>query len=115
MGGMNLKLATRLDELPPYLFLEISRKIQEKQRQGADVVSFGIGDPDIPTPNHVLDALKEASLNPANHRYPESDGLPRLREAIADWYFRRFSLTLDPSTEVLPLIGAKEGIGHMAL
>jgi len=112
---MNLKLATRLDKLPPYLFLEISRKIQEKQRQGADVVSFGIGDPDIPTPNHILAALKEASSNPANHRYPESDGLPRLRKAIADWYFRRFSLKLDTSNEVLPLIGAKEGIGHMAL
>jgi len=110
-----MQLAHRLDQLQPYLFLEISRKIQEKRRQGADVVSFGIGDPDIPTPPHVIDALITAAQDPVNHRYPESDGLPELRQAMARWYGRHFALSLVPDKEVLPLIGAKEGIGHMAL
>ena len=110
-----MKLADRLDKLPPYLFLEISRKIAEKKAQGADVVSFGIGDPDIPTPNQVVDALVKTSKDPANHRYPESDGLPELRRSIGKWYKSRFGVSLDPEKEVLPLIGAKEGIGHMAL
>ena len=110
-----MSLAHRLDQLPPYLFLEISRKIQEKRRQGADVVSFGIGDPDIPTPQQVVDRLTTAAQDPTNHRYPESDGLPELRAAFSDWFQRRFGLDLDPAKEVLPLIGAKEGIGHMAL
>ncbi len=109
-----MQLARRLDQLPPYLFLEISRKIAEKRAQGVDVVSFGIGDPDIPTPAHILDALKRTADDPSNHRYPETDGLPALREAIAAWYKRRFGVDLDDK-EVVPLIGAKEGIGHMAL
>ena len=110
-----MEIASRLDKLPPYLFLEISRKIQERRAQGADVVSFGIGDPDIPTPQHVVDELKRTADVPVNHRYPETDGLPELRESIARWYERRFGLSFDPGKEVLPLIGAKEGIGHMAL
>lgn len=110
-----MNLAARLDKLPPYLFLEISRKIAEKRAQGADVVSFGIGDPDIPTPTKVIDALINTSHDPANHRYPESDGLPLLRSAISNWYKSRFGVSFDSNKEVLPLIGAKEGIGHMAL
>ena len=109
-----MELANRLNQLPPYLFLEISRKIAEKRAQGADVVSFGIGDPDIPTPDHILDALKATTADPPNHRYPESDGLPEMRKSIADWYQRRFGVQL-ADKEVVPLIGAKEGIGHMAL
>ena len=109
-----MQLARRLDQLPPYLFLEISRKIAEKRAQGVDVVSFGIGDPDLPTPPHILDELKRTADDQANHRYPETDGLPALREAIAAWYKRRFDVDLDDK-EVVPLIGAKEGIGHMAL
>ena len=109
-----MQLADRLDQLPPYLFLEISRKIAEKRAQGADVVSFGIGDPDIPTPPHILDALTRTAQDPPNHRYPESDGLPAMRKSIADWYERRFGVALGDK-EVVPLIGAKEGIGHMAL
>ena len=109
-----MQLARRLDQLPPYLFLEISRKIAEKRAQGADIVSFGIGDPDIPTPAHILDVLKRTADDPSNHRYPETDGLPALREAIAAWYKRRFGVELG-NKEVVPLIGAKEGIGHMAL
>ena len=109
-----MQLANRLDQLPPYLFLEISRKIAEKRAQGMDVISFGIGDPDIPTPEHILTALKTTSDDPPNHRYPESDGLPEMRQAIARWYTRRFDIELGDK-EIVPLIGAKEGIGHMAL
>lgn len=108
-------LSKRLEKLPPYLFLEISRKIAEKRAKGIDVISFGIGDPDIPTPPHVVESLRMASLDPANHRYPESDGLPDFRKAIAEWYEKRFGLSFNPNKEVLPLIGSKEGIGHIAL
>jgi LL-diaminopimelate aminotransferase len=110
-----MQLAKRIDKLPPYLFAAISRKIAEKRAQGVDVVSFAIGDPDIPTPSHVIDALCQAARDPANHRYPETDGLPDLRRAIARWYEQRFGVSLDPDREVLPLIGSKEGIGHIAL
>ncbi|MSQ25905.1 MAG: aminotransferase class I/II-fold pyridoxal phosphate-dependent enzyme [Dehalococcoidia bacterium] len=110
-----MQLAKRIEQLPPYLFVEISKKIAAKRAQGISVVSFGIGDPDLPTPDHILQGLWKAAQLPANHRYPESDGLPEFRKAIAGWYSRRFAVTLNPDTEVLPLIGAKEGIGHMAL
>ena len=110
-----MKLANRIEQLPPYLFVEISKKINEKRAQGIDVITFAIGDPDLPTPERILDVLHAASDDPANHRYPESEGLPELRQAVADWYGSRFGVTLDRDTEVLPLIGAKEGIGHMAL
>ena len=110
-----MELAERIRKLPPYLFVEISRKIAEKRAQGVDIVTFGIGDPDLPTPKHILEALKEAADVPANHRYPESEGLPELRQSIAGWYERRFGLSFDANKEVLPLIGSKEGIGHMAL
>ena len=110
-----MKLAKRLDLLPPYLFVEISRKIAEKRAQGERVVSFAIGDPDIPTPPHIIDRLCQAAQVPANHRYPETDGLPQLRQAIARWYQERFGAKLDPDKEVLPLIGSKEGIAHAAL
>ena len=110
-----MTLAKRVQQLPPYLFVGISRIIAAKKAQGIDVVDFGIGDPDIPTPEPVLDALKSASDTPANHRYPESEGLPEFRQAVADWYERRFGIGLDPATEAINLIGAKEGIGHAAL
>jgi LL-diaminopimelate aminotransferase len=110
-----MRFAQRVEELPAYLFAEISRKIADKRAQGVDVISFAIGDPDLPTPDHVIDALRQAASDPANHRYPESEGLPELREAMARWYARRFGVELDPQREVLPLIGSKEGIGHVAL
>ncbi len=110
-----MQFAQRIEKLPPYLFAQISRKIAEKRAQGVDVVTFGIGDPDIPTPPHVIDALVEAARDPANHRYPETEGLPEFRRAVAGWYERRFGLSLDPEREVLTLIGSKEGIGHVAL
>ena len=110
-----MRFASRIDKVPPYLFVEISRKIAEKRAQGIDVISFGIGDPDIPTPDNVIARLRETALDPPNHRYPETDGLPEFRQAAANWYQRRFGISLDPDKEVLPLIGAKEGIGHAAL
>ncbi|MCH2525697.1 MAG: LL-diaminopimelate aminotransferase [Dehalococcoidia bacterium] len=110
-----MNFAKRIEQLPPYLFVEISKTINRKRAEGADVVTFAIGDPDIPTPQNVLDKLWEAAQDPPNHRYPESEGLPELRQAIANWYDKRFGVKLNPDTEVLPLIGAKEGIGHAAL
>ncbi len=109
-----MNLSKRLGKLAPYPFVEISRIIAEKRAAGADVVTFGIGDPDIPTPGPIVDRLRQASLDPPNHRYPETDGLPELRRAIAHWYDQRFGVKVDPDKEVLPLIGAKEGIGHAA-
>ena len=110
-----MRLAKRIDKVPPYLFVEISRKIAEKKALGIEVISFGIGDPDIPTPANLIDRLRQTALDAPNHRYPESDGLPGFRRAAVDWYRRRFDVTLDPDKEVLSLIGAKEGIGHAAL
>ncbi|MEE9277665.1 MAG: LL-diaminopimelate aminotransferase [Dehalococcoidia bacterium] len=110
-----MRVAKRVESLPPYLFVEISRKIAEKRAQGIDVITFGIGDPDLPTPDHILAELSRAAEDPANHRYPESEGLPELRGAIATWMEQRFGLSFDAETEVLPLIGAKEGIAHIAL
>ena len=109
-----MKFSKRLDQLAPYPFVEISRIIAEKRAAGAEVVTFGIGDPDIPTPSHIINRLVQASHEAPNHRYPETDGLPELRKTIAQWYESRFDVRFDPSTEVLPLIGAKEGIGHVA-
>ena len=110
-----MKLSRRVENLPPYLFVEINRKIAEKRAKGEDIVSFAIGDPDIPTPPHIIDRLCQAAQDPTNHRYPETAGLPQLRQAIAGWYERRFGVSLDANKEVLPLIGSKEGVGHIAL
>ena len=110
-----MKLAKRLNRLPPYLFVEINQKIAELRAGGVDIISFAIGDPDLPTPSHIIEYMCQAAHDPTNHHYPETTGLPELRQAIAEWYGRRFGVTLDPDKEVLPLIGSKEGIGHMAL
>lgn len=110
-----MRLSARLDKLTPYLFVEINRLIAEKRARGEKVISFAIGDPDLPTPDHIIDKLCQEAHVPANHRYPETAGLPELRRAVALWYQRRFAVTLDPESEVLPLIGSKEGIGHVAL
>jgi len=109
-----MKLSRRVENLPPYLFVEINRKIAEKKAKGEEVISFAIGDPDIPTPPHIIDRLCRAAQEPANHRYPETAGLPELRQAIAGWYERRFGISFDADKEVLPLIGSKEGIAHIA-
>jgi LL-diaminopimelate aminotransferase len=109
-----MRVSKRIEKLRPYLFVEINQKIAEKKAKGEEIVSFAIGDPDIPTPSHIVDRLCKEAQDPANHRYPETAGLPELRQAIAQWYQRRFDVSLDPETEVLPLIGSKEGIGHIA-
>jgi LL-diaminopimelate aminotransferase len=107
--------AQRLGLIPPYLFAEIDRKVQEKKRAGVDVISLGIGDPDLPTPGRIVSVLQEAAADPANHRYPSYFGLAELREAIARWYRERFNVTLDPVTEILPTLGSKDGISHVPL
>ena len=109
-----MRLAKRLDRLPPYLFVDINQRIAEKRAKGENIISFAIGDPDLPTPAHIIECLCRAAHDPANHGYPETNGLPELRHAIAQWYKKRFGVILDPDKEVLPLIGSKEGIGHMA-
>jgi LL-diaminopimelate aminotransferase len=107
--------AERLKRLPPYLFAEIDAKKREARARGADLIDMGIGDPDLPTPPHIVEALKRASENPEHHRYPSYEGMPEFRAAVAAWYRQRFGVTLDPETEVLTLIGSKEGTAHMPL
>ncbi|HNW94416.1 MAG TPA: LL-diaminopimelate aminotransferase [bacterium] len=107
--------AERVRELPPYLFAEIDKKKQAVAARGVDIISFGIGDPDLPTPAHIVRALKHAAEKPANHQYPSYEGMPAFREATAQWYQTRFGVTLDPKTEIVSLIGSKEGIAHMPL
>jgi LL-diaminopimelate aminotransferase len=110
-----VNLARRIQALPPYLFAEIDRKVSEKKAAGVDVISFGIGDPDTPTPPHIVAALQEAATDPSTHQYPSYYGMPEFRRAVADWYRARFGVALDPATEVQPLLGSKEGIAHLAL
>ncbi|MCL0028820.1 LL-diaminopimelate aminotransferase [Dehalococcoidia bacterium] len=110
-----MRFASRVEKVPPYLFVEISRKIAQKRAQGIHVISFGIGDPDLATPDNVVRRLSQTSTDIPNHRYPETEGLPEFRRAVANWYLKRFGVTLDPEKEVLSLIGAKEGIGHASL
>lgn len=110
-----MQLAQRVQQLPPYLFAAISRMIEAKRAEGVDVISLGIGDPDLPTPPHLIERLQQAATDPANHRYPESEGLPELREAIARWYANRHGVSLDPASEVVVLLGSKEGIAHLPL
>ncbi len=109
-----MRVSRRIEQLPPYLFVQISRKIEERKKRGEKVISFAIGDPDIPTPGHIVDRLCREAREPANHRYPETYGLDELRQAVVEWYEQRFGVGLDRDKEVLPLIGSKEGIGHVA-
>ncbi len=107
--------AERLKRLPPYLFVEIDKAKRRLQAEGKDVIDLGVGDPDLPTPPHIIERLKETVDAAANHRYSFTEGIRELREAIARWYERRFNVSLDPQTEVLPLLGSKEGIAHLPL
>jgi len=107
--------AKRLGLIPPYLFAEIDRKVQEKKKAGVDVISLGIGDPDLPTPRRIVSVLQEAAADPSNHRYPSYFGLGELRDAIAGWYRDRSGVELDPRTEILPTLGSKDGISHVPL
>src|SRR5919205_2113306 len=107
--------SSRLDRLPPYLFAELERKIREKKAAGVDVISLGIGDPDTPTPHAVIDALASAAANAGTHQYPSNRGRPELREAYARFYQRRFGVELDPETEIIPALGAKECVFNLNL
>jgi LL-diaminopimelate aminotransferase len=107
--------AKRLGRIPPYLFAEIDRKVQEKKRAGIDVISLGIGDPDLPTPGRIVSVLQETAADPHNHRYPSYFGLAELRESIARWYSERSGVELDPAAEILPTLGSKDGISHAPL
>ena len=110
-----MRFAKRLDAVPPYLFAELERKIAEKRREGVDVISLGIGDPDLPTPPVVVDALAEAARDPRTHQYPTNHGSEELREAAAAFYRERFGVELDPASEVVPALGGKEAVGHIAM
>ena len=110
-----MKFAKRLDAVPPYLFAELERKVTEAERAGVDVISLGIGDPDLPTPPAVIDALAEAARDPRTHQYPTNHGTEEFRTAAADFYRARFGVELDPDGEVIPVLGGKEGVGHIAL
>jgi LL-diaminopimelate aminotransferase len=109
-----MRFAKRLDLVPPYLFAELERKIEEKRRAGVDVISLGIGDPDLPTPEPVIRALQSAVADPATHQYPTNRGLEPFRDAIAAFYADRFGVQIDPATEVVPVLGGKEGVAHIA-
>jgi LL-diaminopimelate aminotransferase len=110
-----MKPSSRLDRLPPYLFAELERKIAAKEAAGVDVISLGIGDPDTPTPRPVIDALATAAADPGTHQYPSNRGRPELRDAFAGFYRRRFGVDLDPATEIVPALGAKECVFHLNL
>ncbi len=107
--------AKRIEKLPPYLFAEIDKKIAKARAAGVDVISLGIGDPDQPTPDNIVRELINQAQNPATHRYPSYAGTDGFRRAVADWYKNRFDVGLDPDTEVVALIGSKEGIAHISL
>ena len=111
-----MKPSSRLERIPPYLFAELERKVREKRAAGIDVISLGIGDPDRPTPPLVVEAMQEAVADPGTHRYPSNRGRQEFREAISDFYERRFDVDdIDPETEVIPAIGAKECIFNLNL
>jgi len=112
---ITIRKAARLEKLPPYLFAEIDKKKREVASRGVDIISLGIGDPDLPTAPHIVSALQEAATRPVNHRYPDYEGLFTFRKAATDWYKSRFNVTLDPEKEAVSLIGSKEGIAHIPL
>jgi LL-diaminopimelate aminotransferase len=108
-------LSERIRALPPYLFAELDRKKHEVRARGVDIIDLGVGDPDRPTPKLIVNRLKREAEIPANHQYPSYEGLPQFRAAAAEWYRRRFGVSLDSSSEVVALIGSKEGIAHFPL
>lgn len=111
---MNIEFSERVKRLPPYVFFEIEKILEEKKRAGLDIISLSIGDPDLPTPQFILDALSEESANPENHGYSNSRGEREFREAVAEWMEERFGVGVNPETEVTALIGSKEGIAHLS-
>jgi LL-diaminopimelate aminotransferase len=110
-----MRFARRLDAVPPYLFAELERRIETLQAEGTDVISLGIGDPDLPTPPAVVTAMQRAVADAGTHRYPSNRGLAAFREAVAAFYGDRFGVELDPASEIVPVLGGKEGVAHVAL
>lgn len=113
--SVSIEFSDRLKELPPYLFVDIDKAKRKAMAEGRDVINLGIGDPDLPTLPHIVEAMKAAVVDSANHHYALDAGMPSLRRGIADWFRKRFSVTLDPETEIYPLIGSKEGLAHLPL
>ena len=113
--GQSIEFSDRLKELPPYLFVEIDKAKRAAVAQGRDVINLGIGDPDYPTHGHIVEAMKKAVDDGAHHHYALDAGLPKLRQEIGVWMAHRFSVSLDPDTEIYPLIGSKEGLAHLPL
>lgn len=110
-----MKTFPRMDRLPPYVFAVVNELKMQLRRQGVDIVDLGMGNPDIPTPPHIVEKVLEASTKGVNHRYSVSKGIPNLRKAICDWYMRRFGVYIDPDTEAVVTMGAKEGLSHLSL
>ena len=105
----------RINKLPPYVFDEIGSMKAAARKAGEDIIDFGMGNPDQPTPDNIVEKLRESVLKPSTHRYSQSKGIPRLRKSICDWYERNYSVTLDPDSEAVVTMGSKEGLGHLAL
>ena len=112
---MRVEQSERLKRLPPYLFREMDRQKEAVSARGVDIIDLGVGDPDLPTPPHIIEALKEAAADPANHRYPSYSGMHDFNAAVARWYKQRFNVDLDAKNEVVTLIGSKEGLAHVPL
>jgi len=110
---MKIDFAERVKRLPPYVFAEMEKLINEKKKQGVDLISLSIGDPDLPPPAFILDAFRKEAADPKNHNYSFSQGEPEFRQAVASWYKKRFGVDLNPETEVVALIGSKEGIANI--
>ncbi len=115
MSGVPITYAERIRTLPPYLFAAIDEMKQQAVARGVDIINLGIGDPDLPTPDPILERMQQAVTDPQHHQYPSSSGMLSFRTAVAGWYKCRFNVTLDPKSEVVTLIGSKEGIGHVPM
>ncbi|NLW75918.1 MAG: aminotransferase class I/II-fold pyridoxal phosphate-dependent enzyme, partial [Methanomicrobiales archaeon] len=105
--------AQRIENLPPYLFARIDEMKAKKRAEGVDVIDLGVGDPDLPTPPHIVDALIDAAKNPDNHHYPSYLGMAAYRQAVAGWYNKRFGVDVDPNSQVISLMGSKDGVAHI--
>ncbi|MBF0526721.1 MAG: LL-diaminopimelate aminotransferase [Deltaproteobacteria bacterium] len=108
-------MSNRIKNLPPYLFMEIDRLKEQVRSKGVDIIDLGVGDPDLPTPDHIIKKLAESAADPANHRYPSYSGMNEFNKVVADWYLRRFGVKADYRSEVITLIGSKEGLAHFPL
>jgi len=113
--SLNIEFSDRLKNLPPYLFIEIDKAKRKAVAEGRDVINLGIGDPDLPTPDHIIEAMQNAVKDGAHHHYALDSGMPELRAEIATWFQNRFNVSLDPDSEIYPLIGSKEGLAHLPL